>query len=71
MQEENMRITDYEYYADNVDVHVLDDEEKFDANETRPGIQWDYTKITFFGLTMLGGCAVWTLVVEAIRHGMK
>ena len=71
MQEGKMRITDYKYYADNVDVHVLDDEQQFEANEPRPGIQWDYTKITFFGLTMLGGGAVWAAVVEAIRHSIK
>jgi|HubBroStandDraft_6_1064221.scaffolds.fasta_scaffold848438_1 hypothetical protein len=39
--------------------------------DPKPGVQWDYHKIVYFALTMLGGSVVWAFVFGAIRHGIK
>jgi len=38
---------------------------------TKPGVQWDYHKIVYFALTMLGGSVVWAFVFGAILHSIK
>lgn len=41
------------------------------ALEAKPAMQWDYRKLVYFALTMVGGSVVWAFIVGAIRYTVK
>lgn len=61
-----------DHYATEARVHTFHDRRRRSPLPAlKPGVQWDYNKIMYFVLTMLGGSVVWAFVFGAIRYSVK
>jgi hypothetical protein len=59
------------YNENQAKANRLYDRRRSAALAAKPAMQWDYTKIAYFALTMVGGSVVWAFIVGAIRHTVK